>query len=158
MHEADSAGRMVDRMIRRLCRWGIENGKMLSRWNSLRLGILSHYICDFMCYVHTPAFKGSLKEHRAYEEEQSRYLDTQCARAVCSFYQAGSGEELTALLDRVLRERDPASYSPEDDLEYAAAVATELTCAILRIRTARREAANWWNHLPFMRRRYLSRT
>ena len=42
--------------------------------------------------------------------------------------------------------------------EYAAAVATELTCAILRIRTARREAANWWNHLPFMRRRYLSRT
>lgn len=27
MHEADSAGRMVDRMIRRLCRWGIENGK-----------------------------------------------------------------------------------------------------------------------------------
>lgn len=52
-------------------------------------------------------------------------------RAVCSFYQAGSGEELTALLDRVLRERDPASYSPEDDLEYAAAVATELTCAIL---------------------------
>lgn len=110
---------------------------MLSRWNSLRLGILSHYICDFMCYVHTPAFKGSLKEHRAYEEEQSRYLDTQCARAVCSFYQAGSGEELTALLGRVLRERDPASYSPEDDLEYAAAVATELTCAILRIRTAR---------------------
>lgn len=158
MHEADSAGRMVDRMIRRLCRWGIEDGKMLSRWNSLRLGILSHYICDFMCYVHTPAFKGSLKEHRAYEEEQSRYLDTQCARAVCSFYQAGSGEELTALLDWVLRERDPASYSPEDDLEYAAAVATELTCAILRIRTARREAANWWNHLPFMRRRYLSRT
>ena len=64
----------------------------------------------------------------------------------------------TALLGRVLRERDPASYSPEDDLEYAAAVATELTCAILRIRTARREAANWWNHLPFMRRRYLSRT
>ena len=140
MHEADSAGRMV------------------ARWRSLRLGIISHYICDFMCYVHTPAFKGSLKEHRAYEEEQSRYLDTQCARAVCSFYQAGSGEELTALLGRVLRERDPASYSPEDDLEYAAAVATELTCAILRIRTARREAANWWNHLPFMRRRYLSRT
>ena len=64
---------------------------------------------------------------------------------------------LTELLIQAVRERDPATFSPEDDLEYAAAVATELTCAILRLRTARREAACWWDHLPLIRRRYLSR-
>lgn len=157
MHEVDSAGRMVARMIRRLCRWGIEDGQMLSRWNSLRLGIISHYICDFMCYVHTPVFEGTLKEHRAYENEQSRYLGSQSPRSVCSFFEAHDGEELTELLIQAVRERDPATFSPEDDLEYAAAVATELTCAILRLRTARREAACWWDHLPLIRRRYLSR-
>ena len=157
MHEAASAGKMVCRMIQRLCRWGIEDGRMLSRWNSLRLGIIAHYICDFMCYAHTPAFEGNLKEHRAYENQQSLYAGSQSPRAVCSFYDARDGGELVELLEKVIQGRDPSTYSPENDLEYAAAVATELTCAILRLRTARREAACWWNHLPLMRRRYFSR-
>lgn len=157
MHELDSAGRMVGRMVRRLSLWGIQEDQMLSRWNSLRMGIVAHYICDFMCYVHTSAFQGTLKEHRAYEKKQSGCGDIPGIRPICSFLGAENGEELTRMLDQLLRDREPDSFSPEKDLEFAAAAATELTCAILRIRLSRREAAGWWNHLPIMRRRYLSR-
>ena len=157
MHEITSAGKMVNRMIRRLCRWGIEDGQLLSRWNSLRLGILCHYICDFMCYVHTPAFEGTLRERRAYENEQSHCAGKPCTPSVCSFYSVETDEELVKQLTLALQARDPATFSPADDLDYAAAAATELTCAILRIRASRREAANWWNHLPLLRRRYLAR-
>ena len=57
LHELDSAGRMVERMIRRYCRRGLDGRKVLSRWRSLRLGIISHYICDFTCFVHTASCK-----------------------------------------------------------------------------------------------------
>lgn len=39
-------------------------------WFSFNLGILAHYICDFLCYPHTPAFEGGKWDHYIYEKMQ----------------------------------------------------------------------------------------
>ena len=38
---------------------------------SWHLGVMSHYVCDFLCYPHTPAFKGGAAGHFLHEVRQS---------------------------------------------------------------------------------------
>ena len=38
---------------------------------SWHLGIMSHYVCDFLCYPHTPAFTGGTAGHFLHEVKQS---------------------------------------------------------------------------------------
>jgi len=33
-------------------------------------GVAAHYICDFLCYAHTPIFEGGVREHLIYEKNQ----------------------------------------------------------------------------------------
>lgn len=155
MHEADSAGEMVERMIHRFCRRGISDSKVLSRWRSLRLGIISHYVCDFNCYVHTAAFDGTLREHRAYEQAQGCCPVGDGPHSLCSFYGVSDAGELTVLLDAFVRGREATSYSPERDLDYAASTATELAYTMLRL-CLEQEVRPWWRRLPVVRRRPLS--
>ncbi len=158
LHEAASAGPMLGRMIVRRCRWGIRGDRTLSRFASLRLGIIAHYVCDFMCYVHTSRFTGTLKEHREYERVQGALEGSrELTRSLHAFHGARDGEELAALLSLALEERGADTFSPEEDLDYAASAAAELIVTMLRICMEREEAASWWNHLPLMRRRYLAR-
>lgn len=154
LHELQTAGPMVERMIRRFCRRGIGSSHTLSRWRSFRLGIISHYICDFSCFVHTAAFDGTLREHRAYEQTQGLLMGSQCFRGVCSFYGAEDAAELTRLLEWTLESRDVRTYSPADDLDYAASVSTEAAYTMLRICMQRRcsPATAWWGRLPGLRR------
>ncbi|MCL1790857.1 MAG: zinc dependent phospholipase C family protein [Peptococcaceae bacterium] len=35
------------------------------------LGKMTHYVCDFFCYAHTPSFKGTAREHILYEKNQT---------------------------------------------------------------------------------------
>ena len=37
---------------------------------SYSLGVMSHYVCDFLCYPHTTAFKGGAREHIIHENNQ----------------------------------------------------------------------------------------
>jgi hypothetical protein len=37
---------------------------------SYRLGVMCHYVCDFLCYPHTPGFEGGASEHIAHENAQ----------------------------------------------------------------------------------------
>lgn len=152
MHELSSAGGMVERKIRRFCKKPVRSGTVLSCWNSFRLGVITHYVCDFNCYVHTASFTGSLREHRAYETEQGRHDPALTSRSLCSFHGARNEEELVRMFTRTLTARGSDTYSPAADLEYAAASATELSYAMLRIRADRRRIA-WWRRLPLLRRR-----
>ena len=34
-------------------------------------GVAAHYICDFLCYAHTTAYEGNLRDHMAYEKSQT---------------------------------------------------------------------------------------
>ena len=38
---------------------------------SYSLGVMSHYICDFLCYPHTTAFNGCTHEHYLHEKKQT---------------------------------------------------------------------------------------
>lgn len=156
LHESQSAGKMVSRMIARLCRWGVCGESVLPRWYSMRLGVLAHYVSDFMCYAHSPEFEGTFREHRAYEMEQLAFMEDFGFRSVCSFYDVREGEELAQSLRKAVAGREPGSFTPADDLDYAASMAAELVTAMVRI-CMERQAASWWNHLPVARRRYLSR-
>lgn len=155
-HEIDAAGGMVGRMIRRFCRWGIGSDAEISRWRSLRLGIIAHYLCDFSCYVHTAVFDGTLREHRAYENAQ---LATACPRpagrlaGAVAF--ADDGDALMQALRACFAGRDPAGYSPSGDLEYAADIACGAICEMLRL-CREKKASLWWYHLPVIRRRHLA--
>lgn len=133
LHEIQPAGKMVGRMIRRFCKKSIYSGQILSRWRSFRLGIVMHYICDFLCYVHSPAFEGSLMEHRAYEQEQGKLTQSPQMRDVISFYGAENADELFNMLIQTIRRRDSESFSPAGDLDFALSIGTELAYAMLRI-------------------------
>ena len=60
------AGRFY-RLLRRLYSTG---GMVGGLPYSFFLGVMTHYLCDFLCYAHTPAFKGGLREHMQYEKKQ----------------------------------------------------------------------------------------
>ncbi len=133
MHEIGSAGNMVGRMIHRFCRKSIYSGQNLSRWRSLRLGIIMHYVSDFLCYAHTVGFDGNLMDHRIYEQMQGALVEIPQIREICSFYGVEDSAELIALLVRFIRERETESFSPSNDIDYALTVGVELIYAMLRI-------------------------
>ena len=119
LHEMPSAAPLVGRMIRRFCGKSIYSGQSLSRWRSLRLGIVMHYVTDFQCFVHTPAFNGTLLEHRAYEVEQGQLSDEPIVRDLISFYGVESSGELFDKLCRAIETRDEDSFSPQNDIDAA---------------------------------------
>lgn len=43
-------------------------------YNSLQLGIVIHYLCDFCCYSHITDKVGSINEHMIYERKIQKYL------------------------------------------------------------------------------------
>lgn len=155
LHELDSAGRMVERMIRRFCRRGVDSRKILSRWRSLRLGIISHYICDFMCYAHTASFNGTLREHRSYEAEQGQLSPRPAQKEDCDFYGTQTGAEVFRQLQKILQERELSSYSPAEDLDYAASAGTQIACAILRLCLEHPVRPAVWKRLSFFSRRLI---
>lgn len=152
MHRADTAGNMVGRMVRRFCRKAVPAGGNLSRWRSLRLGIIMHYVCDFSCYVHTPAFAGTLKEHRAYEQRQGELDSTPQIRGLLSLYDAQDASEAYGRLLETLSSREKGSFTPADDLDYALTAGTELAAAMLRLCMEGSAPLPWRYRLPLLRR------
>ena len=137
LHEQERAETLVRRKIVRFCRHpllkGPVDGPRLSRRRSFLLGMVTHYVCDFSCFVHTGRFTGTLKEHRAYEEAQAAYLGQQHVREEALFHEAHNAMELGARLAAVLDFREADSFSPEQDLEYALALASGLCREMLRL-------------------------
>lgn len=150
MHRVDAAGRMVGRMVRRFCRKSVAGGRGLSRWRSLRLGMIMHYVCDFSCYVHTPAFRGALREHRAYEEAQGALPAAPQKRDRFTLYGAADAAEAYALLTKALTRRE--IFSPAEDLDYALTAGTELAVAMLRLCMDASTPRPWRYRLPLLRR------
>lgn len=48
--------------------------KEFNWYNSLQLGIIIHYLCDFCCYSHITDSIGNVNEHMAYERKIQKYL------------------------------------------------------------------------------------
>ena len=72
LHSYASCACRVNSLLRRLYKCNKSPNRFLF---SIRAGIMSHYVCDFLCYPHTSAFKGSIREHALYEKNQTVSTD-----------------------------------------------------------------------------------
>ena len=66
-HTYISCGSRLRKRLRQLIEGNVAGSGILFSFYS---DIISHYICNFLCYVHTSAFKGSVREHYLYERSQ----------------------------------------------------------------------------------------
>lgn len=63
-----------DRAIKLIDEITDSENSMTSRALSTKLGVLTHYLCDFFTFPHTDDFKKSFVKHEVYEQSQrSRY-------------------------------------------------------------------------------------
>jgi len=67
LHSHSKCSKRLQKMIRRL---HDSKRKCSSRMFSYKLGVMAHYICDFLCHTHTAAFDGGFREHFKYERRQ----------------------------------------------------------------------------------------
>jgi len=67
-HSYITCGARFKKLLRRLCYGNKARSSILF---SFYTGVISHYICDFLCYAHTSAFTGSVREHYKYEKNQN---------------------------------------------------------------------------------------
>ena len=58
----------LEKQINFLYKKGIDSRDAAFSWH---LGVMSHYICDFLCYPHTPAFNRGAAGHFFHEVRQS---------------------------------------------------------------------------------------
>jgi hypothetical protein len=86
------------------------------------MGIVSHYICDYFCYSHSPAFRGNLWDHIKYEWVQ-RMAD---ARKVSFCGQEGYVTDFQHLMDTL----DGYVRSHDRDLTLDAAAAAKTDIAM----------------------------
>ena len=67
-HSYITCGTNLRKLLRRLFDGNVARSSILF---SFYTGIVSHYVCDFLCYAHTAAFAGSVSEHYKYEKNQN---------------------------------------------------------------------------------------
>jgi hypothetical protein len=63
-HEYDCSAAAVKKTILRLYEGRFDPRSALFAYF---MGIVSHYICDYFCYSHSPSFRGNLWDHMKYE-------------------------------------------------------------------------------------------
>ena len=66
-HSYTSCGARLRKLLKRLIDGNIARSSVLFSFYS---GVISHYVCDFLCFAHTTAFKGNVREHYCYEKKQ----------------------------------------------------------------------------------------
>ena len=66
-HSYTSCGSRLRKLLRRLIDGDIARSSVLFSFYS---GIISHYVCDFLCFAHTTSFKGNVRDHHGYEKKQ----------------------------------------------------------------------------------------
>ena len=67
-HSYITCGARFRKLLRRLFDGDVSSSSILFSFYS---GVMSHYVCDFLCYAHTAAFAGSVREHYKYEKNQN---------------------------------------------------------------------------------------
>lgn len=140
-HYAQRSMPFVQRMIHTLCQMPLEADGRLSPIQSLQLGMLCHYICDFFCHAHSPAFKGTLRAHLAYEFKQQGYI-TRHPYGISRKYAhelAYSGEmpadadAICCWLDRQQARYRAVGHRPVKDLELAVRNSSLVLTSILAV-------------------------
>jgi hypothetical protein len=99
------------------------------------MGIAGHYICDYFCYSHSPAFRGNLWDHIRYEWVQP--MPGAEAVSACEPEQGAMGfSRLMDTLDACIRRHDRDlrgdAAAAKTDIAMGTAAAGWLTEAVFR--------------------------
>jgi hypothetical protein len=97
------------------------------------MGIVSHYVCDYFCYSHSPSFRGNLWDHIKYEWVQ-RMSDTKKISFFKQEYYCLGFHRLIDTLDGYIRSHEHAlardAAAAQTDLAMGTAAAELLTGAV----------------------------
>jgi hypothetical protein len=129
-HEYDCSAGAVRKAILRLYEGRFDPCSALFAYF---MGIISHYICDYFCYSHSPAFRGNLWDHIKYEWVQR----VSSAEKISFFGQEWYGVSFHHLIDSLdgyIRSHDHElsqdAAAAQTDIAAGTAVAEWLTGAV----------------------------
>jgi hypothetical protein len=97
------------------------------------MGIVSHYICDYFCYSHSPAFRGNLWDHIKYEWLQRVSAGEQIPFISREWYGQGF-HHLMDTMDEYIRSHDhdltQDAAAAQTDIAAGTAAAEWLTSSV----------------------------
>ncbi len=137
-HFADQSMGFVRRRILALCEYPVM-GENLDAVYSMQLGILSHYLCDFFCHVHSSAYRGSMRGHFLYEIHQHTVMMRHprlVGRRAASFAPGAlppDAQGILALLDDAQRAYLDAPHRADTDLVLAVKMASSIVASVLAV-------------------------
>ena len=91
----------------------------------VQLGVITHYLSDFCCYVHTPEFDGDMRAHHLYELRMLGALGAGGARFNAETQsRPQSPAALQSLMERVLETQQCETPCGARDVYYALRLST----------------------------------
>lgn len=129
-HEYDCSAASIKKAILRLYEGRFDPCSALFAY---LMGIISHYICDYFCYSHSPSYRGNLWDHMKYEWVQR----VSAAEKISFFGEEGQVMGFYRLMDTLdeyikSHDRDLArdAAASQSDIAMGTAVAGWLTGAV----------------------------
>ncbi|MCI5643635.1 MAG: zinc dependent phospholipase C family protein [Peptoniphilus sp.] len=151
-HYFDESGDYIAREISRLIyfsRYSYSEGnesKLFINYISKKLGIIMHYLCDFVCYPHAyrMTFVENLRKHVKYEQDlalyarENKYLEENY-KEVISLENIRIFEDLDLSLDKkikkylvnVIDEYKNSNHSFDNDLNFALNLSTNISILVI---------------------------
>ncbi|OLR64530.1 zinc dependent phospholipase C family protein [Peptoniphilus porci] len=152
-HYFDESGDYIAREISRLIyfsRYSYSEGnesKLFINYISKKLGIIMHYLCDFVCYPHAyrMTFVENLRKHIKYEQDlalyarENKYLEENY-REVISLENIKIFENLDLSLDKkikkylvnVIDEYKNSNHNFDNDLNFALNLSTNISILVIK--------------------------
>ena len=151
-HYFDESGDYIAREISKLIyfsRYSYSEGnesKLFINYMSKKLGIIMHYLCDFVCYPHAyrMTFIENLRKHVKYEQDLALYArenkfleesfrDVITCEDINFFENSGIKLEkkVKAYLIKVIEEYKDSNHSFDNDLNFALNLSTNISILVI---------------------------
>ena len=116
------------------------------KYLSKKLGVISHFLCDYMCLPHKEnmTFKGSFREHCKYEKDLNKFAKSHVFTEnvielepidLFEFETVNLKQLVINYIDKV-EEEYSKSVSFEQDLDFALNLSLNMSCFIIEVAEA----------------------
>lgn len=151
-HYFDESGDYIAREISKLIyfsRYSYSEGnesKLFINYMSKKLGIIMHYLCDFVCYPHAyrMTFIENLKKHVKYEQDlalyarENKFLEESFRDVIScediNFFENSDiklEKKVKAYLIKVIEEYKDSNHSFDNDLNFALNLSTNISILVI---------------------------
>lgn len=151
-HYFDESGDYIAREISKLIyfsRYSYSEGnesKLFINYMSKKLGIIMHYLCDFVCYPHAyrMTFIENLRKHVKYEQDlalyarENKFLEESFRDVIScediNFFENSDiklEKKVKAYLIKVIEEYKDSNHSFDNDLNFALNLSTNISILVI---------------------------